>query len=178
VYPDDERVKVAFEGAKKNGWPFVLHIEFESLSGRKWKKYFTALKSFLQQHSDYPIALIHMGQLRATDVKNLMDKHANLYFLTSHSNPIAVRRSNQPWVNMFENDELAPQWQTLIIANPKRFIFALDNVWPNHWRNDYKEQVSLWKNALSKLPSEVAHAVAHGNAESLWNLKNDNNLGK
>jgi len=72
---------------------------------------------------------------------------------------------------MFENDGLAPEWKTLIVTNPKRFIFALDNVWPNHWRNDYEEQVSLWKNALNKLPPEVAHAVAHGNTESLWKLK-------
>jgi len=148
-----------------------LHIEFAALSGHQRQKYFQALESFLHQHSDYPIALIHMGHLNVTEVKSLIDKHANLYFLTSHSNPIAVRRSNQPWVNMFENGELALEWDTLIVANPKKFIFALDKVWPDHWRNDYKEQVSLWKNALSKRPPKVAHAVAHENAESLWNLK-------
>lgn len=171
IYPDDERVKAAFDGAEENSWPFVLHIEFASLSGSQRKKYFTALEEFLEQHSDYPIALIHMGQLDVTEVKRLIDKHANIYFLTSHSNPIAAARSNQPWINMFKDDVLAPEWEALIIANPKRFIFALDNVWPEQWRNEYKEQVSLWREALSKLPPDTANAVAHGNAESLWKLK-------
>ena len=171
IYPDDERVKAAFEGAVKNGWPFVLHIEFSSLSGSQRKKYFTTLESFLEQNSDYPVALIHMGQLDVTEVKNLIDKHTNIYFLTSHSNPIAVARSNQPWINMFKNDVLAPEWETLIVANSKRFIFALDNVWPEQWQSGYKEQVSLWRKALSKLPPDVANAVAHENAESLWKLK-------
>ena len=32
------------------------------------------------------------------------------------------------------------------------------------------QQVDLWRKALGKLPDEVAHAVAHGNAERLWKL--------
>ena len=170
IYPDDERVMAAFEGARENGWPFVLHIEFASLSGSQRAKYFTLLDSFLKQHSEHPIALIHMGQLDVTEVKNLINKHTNIYFLTSHSNPIAAR-SKQPWMNMFKHDVLTPEWETLIVANPERFIFALDNVWPAQWRNGYKEQVLLWREALSQLPPDVADAVAHGNAESLWKLK-------
>lgn len=170
ILPDDERVKAAFEGAKKYGWPLILHIEFASLSGNQRKKYFAALENFLEQHPDYPIALIHMGQLGVTEVKILIEKYTNIYFLMSHSNPIAVGRSNQPWINMFKNNVLAPEWQNLLIASHKRFIFALDNVWPEHWRNGYKEQVQLWRGALSKLPPDVANAVAHGNAELLWKL--------
>ena len=171
IYPDDERVNAAFEGARENGWPFVLHIEFSSLIGNQRDKYFTALTSFLEKHSDYPVALIHMGQLDVTEVKRLIDKHNNIYFLTSHSNPIALARSNQPWISMFEHNVLAPEWEALIVASPKRFVFSLDNVWSDQWRNGYKEQVSLWRNALGKLPQDVAHAVSHGNAESLWKLK-------
>ena len=37
IYPDDERVNAAFEGARENGWPFVLHIEFSSLSRNQRK---------------------------------------------------------------------------------------------------------------------------------------------
>lgn len=170
VFPDDDRVKAAFEGARKHGWPFILHIEFASLSGNQRKKYFTALESFIEQHHDHPIVLIHMGQLDVSNVKMLIDKYTNIYFLISHTNPIAVGRSNQPWVNMFKNDALAPEWEALLVARHKRFIFALDNVWPEHWRNGYKEQVQLWRIALSKLPPDVANAVAHRNAESLWKL--------
>ncbi len=171
IYPDDERVKAAFKEAKKHGWPFVLHIEFAALSGSQREKYFVALERFVNQQPDHPFVLIHMGQLDVSEVKRLIDNHSNIYFLTSHSNPVAVNRSNQPWVNMFKDDLLAPKWQSLVVSYPKRFIFALDNVWPGHWRNGYKEQVLLWREALSKLPPDVGHAIAHGNAESLWKLK-------
>lgn len=171
IYPDDERVNAAFIAARENGWPFVLHIEFASLTGSRRNTFFTKMEAFLEQYSDHPIVLIHMGQLDVTDVKRLINKHTNIYFFTSHSNPIAVARSNQPWINMFENNALAQEWKSLIIAHRKRFIFAIDNVWPEQWRNGYKEQVSLWRGALNNLPPDVAHAVAHGNAEALWKLK-------
>jgi len=171
VYPDDERVQFAFRNAEKYVWPFIIHIEFAALSGSQREKYFSAMEMFLAQHPDHPIALIHMGQLPAADAKRLIEKHANIYFLTSHCNPVAISQSNQPWVNLFTNDELAPEWKSLITENPTRFVFALDNVWPEQWHNGYKEQVTLWRNALSRLPPEVAHAVAHSNAEVLWRLK-------
>ena len=72
---------------------------------------------------------------------------------------------------MFEKNVLAPEWESIIVRNPERFIFALDNVWHEQWRNGYKEQVSLWRDALNHLPLEVAHDVAHRNAELLWKLK-------
>lgn len=81
IYPDDERVEAAFEGARKHGWPFVLHIEFASLRGNRQKKYFDALEKFLELHPDYPVVLIHMGQLDASEVKRLISKHKNIFFL-------------------------------------------------------------------------------------------------
>jgi predicted TIM-barrel fold metal-dependent hydrolase len=170
VFPDDERVAAAFEGARKRGWPFVLHIEFASLGGGKRKQYWAALKRFLARHSDHPVVLIHMGQLDASRVEKLIDACPNVYFLTSHSNPVATGRSGQPWVNMFSNGVLAPEWEALLVARRERFIFALDNVWAEQWRKGYREQVLLWRQALDELPPDVAAAVAHGNAESLWNL--------
>lgn len=171
VYPDDERVTAAFKAAEEKGWPFILHIEFASLGAGQKDRYLAALDTFLVQHSLHPVALIHMGQLDVSEVKRLINKYTNLYFLTSHSNTIASARSNQPWTNMFKGDVLAPEWAALIIEHSQRFIFALDNVWPEHWRNGYKEQVLLWRNALTRLPPDVAYAVAHKNAELLWKLK-------
>jgi len=171
VYPDDARVTAAFEAASKHGWPVILHIEFAALRGDQREKYFTALERFLDEHPEHPVALIHMGQLSAVDVKMLIDKHANLYFLMSHCNPVSIEGTSQPWVNMFKDGVLAPEWESLVVSNYSRFIFALDNVWPEQWRNGYKEQVQLWRKALAKLPVEAANAVAHGNAESLWKLQ-------
>jgi len=50
------------------------------------------------------------------------------------------------------------------------FIFGLDNVWPEHWGEDYLKQVKLWRKALAQLPHEAAHMIGHKNAERLWGL--------
>lgn len=95
---------------------------------------------------------------------------AFLVFLTSHANTPVVNESRQPWTDMFVGDELAAAWKALIVRHPDRFVLTLDNVRPEHWSERYVKQVELWRKALGKLPSEVAHAVAHGNAERLWKL--------
>lgn len=53
---------------------------------------------------------------------------------------------------------------------PEHFIFALDNVFADHWGEFYLTQMVYWKNALSNMPEEIAHRIAHGNAERLWKL--------
>lgn len=170
VYPDDERVTAALNGARENGWPFILHIEFAAMNSSQKQKYFNGLDKLLKQYPDHPFMLIHMGQLSASEVEKLIAKHSNIYFLTSHSNSIAIANSDQPWINMFNGESLAPEWKSLIIENPTRFVFAIDNVWPTQWHNGYREQVQLWRSALNKFPANVANAVAHENAERLWNL--------
>jgi len=171
VFPSDQRVTVALQGAKNNGWPLILHIEFAAMTSGQKHRYFDELDKLLLQNPKLPVALIHMGQLNASEVKHLIDKYPNIYFLTSHSNNVAIARSNQPWVNMFKGDTLAPEWVSVIVANPGRFVFAIDNVWPTQWHNGYKEQVQLWRTALAKLPSSVAIAIAHENAERLWEIR-------
>ena len=166
----DKRVSAAFDIARENDWPFIIHIEFSALSGNKKAQYMEDMKDFLRKHQDHPVALIHMGQLNPDEVKALIGEHENIYFLTSHSNSITVPLSKLPWVNMFDNRVLTPEWKEIIVSHPTRFIFALDNVRQKQWRNNYREQVVLWRNALNEMPPSVAHAVAHGNAERLWRL--------
>lgn len=171
VLPDDPRVSAALELAKDQGWPLIIHIEFAALQGEKRRQFHDKLEEMLKANPQHPFALIHMGQLGAEDVARLLAEHKNLYFLTSHCNPIIIRRSGQPWVNLFDGNNLAKPWQALMIKYPDRFIFALDNVWAEQWRNGYKQQVEIWRKALMQLPVEVAHEIAHANAERLWGLK-------
>lgn len=170
VYPDDTRIKVILNYAITNNWPLVVHIEFAALGEKERAKFMAKIEAMLKQNSSHPFVLIHMGQLPAIEVGRLIKRHRNVYFMTSHSNPLVVQKSRQPWVNMFKGDALAPEWQRLVKRHPGRFIFALDNVWYEHWGNDYLEQIKLWRKALAKLPPKAAQAVAHGNAERLWNL--------
>ena len=119
------------------------------------------LKALLDQHPGHPFGLIHMGQLDASVAAEL---------LAAHANPIVARKSAQPWTDMFVGEDLAPDWAELMQRYPDRFVLAIDNVWPEHWSDLYVQQVTLWRQALARLPDNVAHAVAHGNAERLWKL--------
>jgi len=168
----DDRVTAALNVAKTYGWPLILHIEFASLSNTEFATTLQALNTFLTTHASHPIALIHMGQLESNDVETLLSEHSNVFFITSHSNPVSIASSNQPWTNMFSGDSLAPEWERLLLAYPDRLIFALDNVWPEHWEADhYARQIATWKKALTYIPPEVVKVFAHGNAERLWGIK-------
>jgi len=174
VAADTPQVKEAIKRAIANGWPVVLHYEFRWLTsaygtGARARR-MAELKSLVSQYPQQLFALIHMAQLDASDATDLLAAHPNLVFLTSHANTLAVSESRQPWTNMFTDGELAAEWRALLLRHPDRFVLAFDNVWPEHWSEKYVQQVELWRRALALLPAEVAHAVAHRNAERLWKL--------
>jgi predicted TIM-barrel fold metal-dependent hydrolase len=170
VYPNDKRVQAALTLAKKNGWPLVTHIEFASLSGGEKTKFMEQLETILAQNPDHPFVMIHMGQLRSGDVRRLIEAHKNVYFMTSHTNPAAISESNQPWTPMFKGVVLTPEWKELMVQSPDKFVLAFDNVWPDQWGRFYLQEADYWRTAFAALPAEVAHAVAHGNAERLWKI--------
>ena len=170
VYPDDPRVEFALHTAIEHNWPFVIHIEFASLQGKQRQKFMQGMKTLLAENPQHAIVLNHLGQLRAGELAPLLKEYQNLHVLTAHVNPAIITHSNQPWTNMFDGRTLSSEWRDLVIQYPKQFVFALDNVWERHWREFYPEQMAYWKSALADLPGEVAHAVAHGNAERLWQL--------
>lgn len=170
VYPDDQRVPAALQVAIERAWPFVIHIEFQSLRGAKRQKFMAEMEALLSAHSDHPFALNHMGQLNAGEVHRLIEDHLNIYFLTAHTTPVIIQNSSEPWVNMFQGATLAKEWKNLLLHYPDRFIFALDNVWETHWNEFYLEQMECWRKALVDLPPDVAQAIAHGNAERLWKI--------
>lgn len=165
--PQNEKLLVI---AGQNRWPFVAHYEF-SAAGQDKDKFMDQFETMVEDYPNIPFVLIHMGQLQSPEARRLIDAHSNVYFMMSHSNPIsAAENSGQPWVNMFEGEALAPDWTTVVTDHPDRFILAFDNVWPEFWGKFYLDQAALWRTALNKLPSNVAHALAHCNAERLWNL--------
>lgn len=169
--PNDDRVAFALAAAEQRGWPFVVHIEFASLSPRDREQFMTGFETLLRDHPGLPILLNHMGQLQAPEAERLIKAHANFHMLTAHTTHVIARESREPWTQMFDGDHLKPAWKELMQAHPDRFIFALDNVWYRHWDAFYLEQVGQWRKALAELPPTVAQAVAHGNAERLWQLE-------
>jgi len=169
VRPGEEQAAFAIDACIRRGWPAVVHIEFAS-AGASRADWMRDLEALLAAHPAHPFVLIHMAQLGPDEAARLLDAHPNLHFMTSHSNPVAVAESGQPWVNLFEGERLAPKWRALFEARPDRFVLAFDNVWPDHWGAFYLRQVKLWRSALGGLPDDAAQAVAHGNAERLWHL--------
>jgi predicted TIM-barrel fold metal-dependent hydrolase len=170
VYPEDDRVKFILGAAVERGWPFVVHIEFASLSPQERERFMISLETLLREYPVLPILLNHMGQLQPPEAARLIRSHANFHLLTAHTTSAITRESREPWTRMFEGEHLAPDWKALMLAHPDRFVFALDNVWHKHWDEFYLEQVKQWRQALADVPPSVAHAVAHGNAERLWRL--------
>ncbi len=167
--PDDPLLLPMIKAAKKEGWPFIAHVEFANIGWGK-KSYMKKFENFLSANKDLPIGMIHMGQLRLDDVSRLLATHPNIFFITSHSNSLTARRSKQPWTRMFDGKVLKPEWQKLIEQYPDRFVLAFDNVFYFHWKKWFLPQVKLWRSALANLPEEVAHKLAHKNAERLWKL--------
>jgi len=170
VYPDDNRVQTTLALAKKKEWPLVVHIEFASLAEDNKIKYMEQLEAMLTQNPGQPFVMIHMGQLRPVDVQRLIESHQNIYFMTSHTNPVAINKSNQPWAPMFEGDVLAPKWRELVTLYRNRFILAFDNVWSDQWGSFYLQEAEYWHKAFMALPQDVSRAIAHENAERLWHI--------
>jgi hypothetical protein len=185
VYPTDPQVKAAFRAAKSQGWPFVVHIEYAAVMSRilretraSKRNKFIRFKKELEElwlwsrREKHPTVLIHMAQMDEVMVQELLANNENICFMTSCCNPIQGAESNQPWTQMFDEETLMlkPEWKELITAYPKRFVFAIDNVWRYHWDVQYKYVVKLWRDALHELPSNISHALAHGNAERMWRL--------
>jgi predicted TIM-barrel fold metal-dependent hydrolase len=144
VFPDDKRVQAALNAAIENSWPFVIHIEFRSLAGEKRQKFMVEMEKLLDAHPRHPFALNHMGQLNVNEVFRLIKNHNNIYFLTSHTTPVIVQSSSEPWVNMFQGVTLSKEWKELLLHSPDRFVFALDNVWKTHWKEFYLDQMDYW----------------------------------
>ena len=169
---DAPQVQAALKAALDRNWPFVVHIEFRSAkTAGDFDEQMQSLTSLLERNPDHPFALTHLGQLSAGEAGDLVEAHPNIHFLTSHANERFTRRSRQPWTVMVENDTIVPAWRKLVIDHPTRFVFAIDNVWDYHWSAMYVEQVRSWRKALQKLPPEIAHSVAHKNAERLWRVR-------
>lgn len=174
IIPDfdtDDRVQLVINTGVTYGWPVILHFEFGSIPPNEKQIYRDKLEAVLDAHPNHPFVLIHMAQMGIGDVMRLILRHDNVYFLTSHSDPVSIAASEQPWTNLFKGDVLAPQWRNAFIHFPDRFIFAIDTVFEHHWSAEvYDAKMEYWRSAVADLPSEVAHKFAHGNAERLWGI--------
>ena len=96
--------------------------------------------------------------------------------MTSHADnerrlQMKKKKGQQGWINLFDKDDkLQKKWIDLMNENPKRFVFALDNVWDYQWLRGYKKRVSMWRAALASLDKKSSILIACGNANEYFNL--------
>lgn len=175
------QAQTAIQAAIERRWPVILHYEFRWLGLSKGAdakaRRMQELELLLKKHPQHPFALIHLGQLEADEAARLLATHSNLHLLTSHANNITRSESNQPWSLILDQGKIVPEWMPLVLRHPDRFILAFDNVWPEHWSERYIRQTEQWQLALQQLPDDVAHAIAHRNAERLWKIPPFNGRG-
>ena len=169
IAADTPQVQAAMKIAFDRGWPVVLHYEFAA-AGWNRGDLMAELEGLLRAHPGHPFVLTHMGQLEADETSRLIKAHPNIHFIPSWSNTVTRPLTQQPWANLFEGRKLAAKWKALIVEHADRFVLGFDNVFEEHWGRLYVEQAALWRTALATLPSNVAHAIAHRNAERLWKL--------
>ena len=185
----DQEIMYVMKRSMKENWPVMLHLEFRALEfgkiseekSSKFNKqiYLKQLKNLLKNYPENSFVLNHLGQLNSEDVAILIKGHKNIYFTTAHTGPYYKTKQKQkargkqsPWTMVFNSKSFKSDWKTLFVTYSDRFVFAMDNVWERHWVSEkYSDEIQLWRTALAQLPDNVARAIAHKNAERLWNLK-------
>ncbi len=184
---NEERITTAIGVARDRKWPVILHIELND-NERASKQTLQDLSALLNKYQDTQFVLIHMGQASPEEAKFLLENHKNINFLTTHADSLTAfqlkkkqksgKTSQLGWINLFEEgcklnqcpSAWNPQWRELVERFSDRFVLGFDNVFPQHWQKPFQIRAGIWRRALKLLPRDVAHNVAHRNAERLWNL--------
>jgi len=175
--------------------PLIIHLEtndFIHVKAQTMKE----LDQLLTELNPHPVILIHMAQLSATEVKNLIQQHKNVHFFISTADPINQRgierrkenneTAQSGWITVLNgpgikwsyrnpnpviyNTAWKPEWKSLIEKNSDRFIFAIDSVYADPWKFSHSIKVKLWRERLGDLKSNSANNIACGNAKRLWTL--------
>ena len=117
-----------------------------------------------------------MAQIEFSEAEFIIKNTKNIHFMTSHADnekkvKMKEKKGQQGWINLFDKDnKLQKKWIDLMNENPKRFVFALDNVWDFQWLRGYKERVSMWREALASLEKQSSVLIACENANEYFKL--------
>ena len=83
----DNRAVYIRKKAKEMGWPFVIHIEYRALRRDPISHSMfvptMGLEEALADHRNVDFVLNHLGQLSASEVRDLITDHDNIYFRVS-----------------------------------------------------------------------------------------------
>ena len=164
--PSGERV---FALSEKTGLAFQIHYEIED-------ELLAPLERMLAQHPNAKVIWCHLAQVRYAErasrytpvyVEGLLKRFPNLYFDTAFGDagsvyPLSGQRHARVWA---EDGNLKSEWRDLIVAQPSRFLSALDLGQDRLFR--IVEYDNSHRNFLARLPEDARHQVAYRSAWSL-----------
>ena len=126
---------------------------------------------------DQIFILPHMGFASPKQVTEFMERHPNLYMMTSKkdrlmSNFSDPNKQEKIGSAMLDGSKLRPEWKELLIKYQDRFLFGTDPHMKKLW-NEYGEVVDRQRLVLGQLPQEVAEKIGYRNAEKVYGISID-----
>ena len=111
-----------------------------------------AISYIFEQDPDAKILWAHGGFEYAYVIRDMFDKHENLWADLSYRQDI------------FNNNHFLQDWQALLIDHADRFMLGIDTYTPQRWLR--VEVVMRWqRQLLNALPKKVASKIGHENGE-------------
>lgn len=158
-----------FSLSEKAGMSFQIHYEVED-------DLLAPLENMLKQYPKAKVIWCHFAQVRYIErasrytpayVNAMLGRFPNLYFDTAFGDSSSVYPlSNQRHARVWADDgSLRSAWRDIIVANPGRFLSALDLGGDRMDR--IREYDQNHRNFLKHLPAETQHQVAYRSAWSL-----------
>lgn len=128
--------------AKKHG--LLLHAHSDA----------DAVERLFRQNQEARIIWAHAGYEKPARVRDLLSRYANLWVELSSRGDVAPK------------GRLAPQWRTLLLEFPGRFMVGTDTFAPERWSSigTNADSVRGW---LNELPMDVAERIAYKNGEAV-----------
>ena len=172
---NSKRISEAIDIVLKDNKPVILHVELNDYETDS-KKILNQLVTLSNKNPNNNFLLMHMAQIEFSEAEFIIKNTKNIHFMTSHADnekrlQMKQKKGQQGWINLFDKDDkLQKKWIDLMNENPKRFVFALDNVWDYQWLRGYKKRVSMWRAALASLDKKSSILIACGNANEYFNL--------
>lgn len=172
---NSKRISEAINIVLKDNKPVILHVELNDYETDS-KTILNQLVTLSNKNPNNNFLLMHMAQIEFSEAEFIIKNTKNIHFMTSHAdNEMRLRmkkkKGQQGFINLFDKDDkLQKKWIDLMNENPKRFVFAIDNVYDNHWLRGYKKRVSMWRAALASLEKQSSVLIACGNANEYFKL--------
>ena len=172
---NSKRISEAIDIVLKDNKPVILHVELNDYEAES-KTILNQLVTLSNKNPNNDFLLMHMAQIEFSEAESLINETENIHFITSHANnetkrKIGKNKTQIGWINLFDKDDnLQKKWINLMNENPKRFVFALDNVWDVHWLKRYEKRVLIWRKALASLDKKSSVLIACGNANEYFGL--------